>query len=132
MQYAVANGTVRWARPETTLTTRPREARSAGSAAAVTRHGPEQVDVDHGERVRVGRLARALRDADAGVVDQHVEPAEPRDRLRDRRVDRGLVADVAGEHARAVGGQVEPERRARRAPAAPRRRRAADPAARRR
>src|SRR3954453_20993935 len=40
MQYAVANGTVTCARPDATFTTRPREARSAGSAAAVIRHGP--------------------------------------------------------------------------------------------
>ena len=55
----------------------------------------------------VGRRAGALRRADAGVVDQHVEPAEALDRLRDGGVDRRLVAHIAGDDVLA-GLEVEP------------------------
>src|SRR5438093_339233 len=43
MQYAGASGIVTCARPEATFTTRPRLSRNAGSAAAVTRHGPRRL-----------------------------------------------------------------------------------------
>jgi hypothetical protein len=60
--------------------------------------GPEQVDVEDAEGVGAGRLGRALGDADAGAVDEGVEPAaEPFDRGGDRLVDRFLVANVAGD-----------------------------------
>ena len=84
MQYAVANGTVTCASPDATLTTRPRAARSAGSAAAVTRHGPSRLMSSTASAFASGGVAGALRDPDARVVDQHVEPAEALDRLRDR------------------------------------------------
>jgi hypothetical protein len=67
---------------------------------------PEQVDVDDRQRPVVGPLARALREADARVVDEHVEPAEPLDGLGDRAVDSLLVAHVARDDALA-GPQVE-------------------------
>ena len=74
------------------------------------RHPPraDQVDVDHRERVVVGRGAGRLRQPEAGVVDQHVEPAELADRLGDGLVDRLLLAHVAGEDV-GTGQQVQPE-----------------------
>ena len=85
-------------------------------------HAPraEQVDVDHRERVVVGRGAGRLREPEAGVVDQHVEPAEPLDRLGHRAVDVGLVAHVARDDVAALAaGRARP--RGRRARAARRR-----------
>src|SRR4051812_29081225 len=61
------------------------------------RHAPgaQQVDVDHAQGVLAWTLGGALRIADAGAVDQHVEPAELLDRLRNRGVNRVLIAHVA-------------------------------------
>jgi hypothetical protein len=88
------------------LTTRPPDARSAGSAADAPR--PDQVDVQHRQRRLVRRAAGALRRPDAGVVDEDVQPAQPRDRLLHGGVDRGLVAHVAGDDV--LGRvQVEPD-----------------------
>jgi hypothetical protein len=68
------------------------------------RHPPssEQVDVEHGLRALVGRRAGVVGVADAGVVDQHVEAAEPVDRLAHGRGDLLAVADVGHEHVRAT------------------------------
>ena len=126
--------TARSGRParRTTLTTRPRPGDSSSAGSAARRHPPgrEQVDLEHLERRLVGRLAGALREAEPGVVDQHVEPAEPLDRLGHGAGDRVGVGHVAGQRCRGPGRPRGRCRRpARRARAASRRPRAPMPPA---
>ena len=54
-----------------------------------------QVDGEHLVEVGAGELVGRPRDLDAGVVDEHVDAAEPLDRLRDHAHDVVLVGDVA-------------------------------------
>ena len=63
--------------------------------------GAEQVDVDDAERVGARTFGGALRQADAGAIDERVEPAaQPLDRGGDGGVDGGLVGDVADDRGR--------------------------------
>ena len=77
-----------WASPEAMLTTRPRDSRRAGSAAAVTRQGPTRLTSRTASASSSGGSPRALRRAQPGVVDQHVEAAEALDRFGHGAVDR--------------------------------------------
>ena len=118
MQYAVANGTREVREAGGDVDHAPARGAQRGSAAAVTRHGPSRLTSRTASASSPGGRAGALRDAEPGVVDQHVEPAEPLDRLGHRGVDRRLVAHVARDHVGAVAVEVEPDDLARRARAA--------------
>ena len=59
--------------------------------------GAHQVDVDHRVGVFARRQGRLLRETDPRVVDQDVETSKALERLRDGRVDRGLISDIAGD-----------------------------------
>ena len=48
-------------------------------------------------------IARAELGIERRIVDQHVDLAEAGDRLADQRLDRLLVADVAGSAGRRIG-----------------------------
>lgn len=63
-------------------------------ARAVER--PGQVDVDGAMPVGVEHRRDVAEDADARVVDEHVESAEARDRVGDQAIDGGAIADVHG------------------------------------
>ena len=95
MQYAVANGIVRWARPEATLTTRPRDSAARASAAAVTRQGPSRLTSRTASASSPGGAPALCGMPIPAQLIEHVEAAQPLDRLGDRGVDRRLVADVA-------------------------------------
>ncbi len=72
---------------------------------------PEQVHVQDAVPLLVVVVGHGALGADAGVVDQHVEPAELAHDLLDRRADRGVVGDVGAHAEHAVGhaGGVEVE-----------------------
>ena len=60
-----------------------------------------QVDVEHTlERLRGGRAEGRRARGDAGVRNDHVEPAEPLHRSRDRSLHRAPIGDVTGEAER--------------------------------
>src|SRR3954451_13849059 len=119
MPYAGANGTARWASPDATLITRPRDCRSAGRAAAVTRQGAIRLT----SSTEIARSSGA-RPADCGMPRQALlmstsrpprrsiaaaRPAGRLDRRRHAALDRRLFAEVARQHAgRLVALQVEP------------------------
>ena len=46
-----------------------------------------QIEVDHAVELLERRLLEFLRDRSAGIVDEHVEPAQSGDRLVDRGID---------------------------------------------
>ena len=82
-------------------------------------------DGDRREPLLVGDVLRVRADvADARVVDDDVEPAEVRERARERRVDLGALRDVRREGLRAHAERGELVRGGRRPPArgSPRRR----------
>src|SRR3954447_16369841 len=121
--YAVANGSVRNARPDAMLITRPRPdaaLRSAGSAAPVTRHGPIRLMSMTASASSPGRSpalcgkatpAQLISTSTPPTRSIAAETAEAPDPGRDGRVDRRVVAHVAGDDV--VGGvQVEPGDRA--------------------
>ena len=95
------------ASPETTLITRPRDSRSAGSAAEVTRQGPRRLT-----SITASASASGASPALCGVpspallISTSSPPSRPIG-LRDGGVDRGLVAHVAREHRLAVALEVE-------------------------
>jgi PPOX class probable F420-dependent enzyme len=82
---------------------------------------PFEVDCQRAVPAGFVDLEQRLRLLDPGVVDEHLEPAEPLDDLRDQRIDGSFIGDVffergglracgvqVGEAADAVGGRARP------------------------
>ena len=74
--------------------------------------GSEQVDLDHLAGALVGRRPGGRGAAEAGVVDQHVEPAQLGHRIGDLPLDGHGVGDVALQDPGVrVGAEVQPHHR---------------------
>ena len=69
-----------WARPEATLTTRPRDCAQRRQRGGGHAPRADRLTSSTASASSSGASAGALRRAEAGVVDQHVEPAEALDR----------------------------------------------------
>ena len=92
---------------EPSSTTRPRLSTRWSIAAAVTRQAPSRLTSSICRTCSLGGSPGAGRAADARVVHEHVEPAEPLRGRRDRARDRLVVGDVARDHLVAVRLEVE-------------------------
>ena len=92
----MANGTVMCANPLATLTTRPREARSAGSAAEVTRQGPTRLTSRTSSASASGGAA-ALWGVPSPALLISTSSPPSRAIASATAVDRGLVAHVADD-----------------------------------
>ena len=68
------------------------------------REGALQVHLDHRVPLGLGHVDEHPVAQDAGVVDQHVELAEARDRLPDQALGAGEVADVVAVGDRLAAG----------------------------
>ena len=83
---------------ETTLTIRPQPCSAiSGAAARISRSGAAHVELPLPVPVLVGQLVERLDERGAGVVDEHVDPAEP--------LDAGGDDPLAGVGLRDVGGE---------------------------
>ena len=71
-------------------------------------HGPGEVHVHHAAPLRHGHRRGGGAVDDAGIVDQHVDAAEPRQRSREHRRGGGLVGDIGVErHMSCVPGSFD-------------------------
>ncbi len=64
----------------------------------------EDVGLEDRHELGFGRLFDRARDAVARVIDEHIDAAEVRNRIRHRALDRGGVGDVERQRQAGLGG----------------------------